>query len=271
MPQSYPVTVVIRTKDIESRFSELLSRLSHQTLKCAEIVIIDNFSSRKKLEEMQCFLFSVERRLFDDRTSIKLVPLTDGEFSYPYSANVGVFVASSELVCIVNGHSLPSSDSWLEIGAAHFISPLVAAVGGYFTSHEDGTFWEKLVYDWWWKRRNEITKAFVEDNYFSTVNCILRRSLWKSYPFDEKLPVEIPLAKRFGGEDYDWAEEMQARGYKLVVEPRFNVCHSHQETFAQLVQKYLVWRRIRKQIRHFRRPRSSYTRLERIRPSYYSF
>ncbi len=135
--------------------------------------------------------------------------------------------------------------------------------------HRHGTAWEKLAYDWGWRRLNELSGFYAKDEYFSTVNCILRRSLWEEYPFDEKIPEKIPYAGKFGGEDYDWGVEMLARGYRLVVEPKFDVYHSHGETISQLVPKYLIWRRIRKNIRSLRRPRESYTRLKSVNPSQY--
>jgi len=270
MPREHHRTAIaIRTKDVEPRLPELLLRLAGQTLEASEIVVVDNFSSKKHLEDMQHLLSSAKTTLFGSSVSVKLVPITDRDFSHPYSTNLGVSVANSDLVCITNGHSFPCSDDWLGNGVAHFENSDVAGVGGYSTAHEDGTVWEKLGYDWGWKRCNEVTKAYTKDSHFSTVNCILRKSLWEEYPFDEKLPDEIPETRRFGGEDYDWAQEMRARGYRIIVEPRFSVSHSHSETGPQLLTKYLVWHRIRKNIRSLKRPRKSYTRLEGAKPLYY--
>jgi len=267
----YRVSILIRTRDIESCFKELLFRLSHQTLRPSEVVVVDNFSSQKKLEEMGSLLLLLKKKFFGNQIYVKLVPIVDEEFSHSYSANVGVSVAKGDLVCITNGHSLPTSNTWLENGVIHFKIPKVAGVGGYSTPHKNGTIWEKIAYKWWWSKLNEMSGAYAKDDYFSTINCILRKSLWEKYPFDERLPSEIPYSSKFGGEDYDWAREMIARGYKIVVEPKFNVCHSHGETLAQLVSKYIVWRRIRKKIRSFRRPRKSYTKLKRVKSLSYDF
>jgi glycosyltransferase involved in cell wall biosynthesis len=267
--KNYTVSILIRTRDIETHLQELLWRLSHQTLPPSELVIVDNFSSKKKLEDMHSLLKWTKKKFFDGKIYVKLVPIRDEEFSHSYSTNVGVSVAIGNLICITNGHSLPFSNTWLESGVTHFKSQKVAGVGGYFIPHKNGTVWEKLVYNWW-KRLNEISKAYIKDDYFSTINCIIRKSLWEKYPFDEELPREIPHARKFGGEDYDWAIEMLARGYRIVVEPRFNVCHSHQETLEQLIPKYFVWRQIRKKIRVFKRPRESYTSLKRVKSLYYN-
>jgi len=83
------------------------------------------------------------------------------------------------------------------------------------------------------------------------------------------LSDEIAQVRKFGGEDCDWATEMLARGYKIVVEPKFDVYHSHGETLSKLVSKYPIWRRIRKKVKSFRRPRKFYTKLESVKPPYY--
>ena len=265
----HSVTVLVRTRDIERHFHELLQALSCQTLRPSELVVVDNFSSKSRLDDMINLLSAAKRRQFANRIRVKIVPITDEEFSYAYSANVGISVAESDLVCITNGHCLPLSDEWLESGVSHFRSLDVAGVGGYARPHKDGTAWEKLAYDWGWRRLNELSRFYVRDDYFSTVNCVLRRSLWEEYPFDERIPEKIPRSGRFGGEDYDWGKEMLARGYKLIVEPGFDVLHSHGENISQLVPKYLVWRRIRRNVKSLRRPRESFTSLRRKRPLHY--
>ena len=265
----YEVSVVIRTRDIERHLYELLDRLSSQTLQPSEIVIVDNFSTGKLLNELIFLIRKVKRELFNGDVQMKVVPISDSEFSYAYSANIGVWASQFELVCITNGHCLPISDKWLEYGISHFKSRNVAGVAGYTLPHRYGTIWEKLAFDFGWRRPMEQSRAYVKDHFFSTTNCILRRSLWMEYSFDERMPELIENADRFGGEDYDWALEMLARGYRIIVEPRFDVYHSHGESLPRLVSKFLIWRKIRKDIRSLERPRESYTRLRRTRPFFY--
>jgi GT2 family glycosyltransferase len=262
--EDHNISILIRTRDLENLLPNLLRKLSVQTVQPNEVVIVDNYSSETSFGKMKSFLEEAKGVVFQNRVSLKLVPIADRDFSHPYSTNLGVGVASGDFVCILNGHSIPTSNSWVEFGVSHFSDPKVAGVAGYFTAHRNGTFWEKLFYDWWWKKRKEISNACSKDDYFSTVNCILRRSLWVQYPFDERLPVDIPETRWFGGEDFDWAEEMQARGYEIVVDPRFNVSHSHGDTLAQLVPKYVAWRQIRRRIESYSRPRQSHTRVKAI-------
>lgn len=263
------VSILIRTRDMENRFPELLWRLSHQTLKPLELVIVDNFSSNKNLEEMLRFLSVAKAKFFNSQVSVKLVPIADFEFSHSFSTNVGVYLSKSEFVCITNGHSLPPSDKWLDKGISHFKSQEVAGVGGYYSPHRDGTIWEKIIYASW-SRFKTASKAYLKDNHFSTVNCIIRKSLWKEYPFDERLPSTIPYTEEFGGEDYDWAVEMQARGYKVVIDPNFKVFHSHGETLLPLISKHIIWNRIKSEIKALKRPRESYTKLGKLKPKCYN-
>ena len=263
------VSVLIRTRDIEGYFHELLQSLSCQTICPSELVVVDNYSSIDRLEEMTDFLRKAKNEFFSNKTKVVIVPLTDDEFSYAYSANAGTSVASGNLVCIINGHCLPTSKEWLESAIAHFRDEKVAGVAGYTLPHKQGTVWEKLAFDWGWRKLNESSKAYRRDTYFSTTNCVFRRPLWEEYPFDEKLPDLIHEANKFGGEDYDWSLEMLARGYRLIVEPRFDVYHSHGETVSHLVPKYLAWRKIRKKLRSFTRPRGSFTRINGKLPKHY--
>jgi len=263
------VSVVIRTRDVEKHLYELLDRLACQTVQPSELVIVDNFSTIKSLDDMIDLLKKAKTELFDDKIRVKVVPITDEEFSYAYSANVGVWASQYEFVCITNAHCLPISDRWLESGISHFEEQNTAGVAGYTSPHRYGTIWEKLAFDLGWRRLKEQTGAYVKDTFFSTTNCILRRSLWTQYSFDERIPEIIENAGKFGGEDYDWALEMLARGYKLIVEPEFDVYHSHGESLSRLVSKYLIWRKIRKDIRSLKRPRESYTRLRITQPKIY--
>lgn len=233
------VSVAIRTGNIEKHFRELLLRLSRQTLHSSELVVVDNFSSKRKLNDMVNLLLLTKKKFFSNQIYVKVVPVTDKEFSHIYSTNVGVFVVDCDLVCITNGHSLPVSEVWLESGVAYFRNLKVVGVAGYSSAHEDGSVWEKLGYEWGWKRPNELSGAYVKDDFFSTVNYVLRKSLWEEYLFDEKLSDEIAQARKFGREDYDWATEMLARGYKIVVESKFDVYHSHGEKLSRSSQNIL--------------------------------
>jgi len=254
------ISVVVRTRDSENRLGDLLQKLSLQTIEPSQLIIVDNYSSEEKLEEIKASLLDAKKQLFQNNISIKLIPLTDTEFSHSFSTNVGLSHAENEFICITNGHSLPISKNWLENGLIHFKDPTVAGISGYFHPSTNASVWEKF-HGFAWATFRETTNMNMKDLYFSTMNCLLRKSFWEKYPFDENLPAIVPESKRYGGEDYDWGLEMVARGYKIVVEPRFDVYHSHNESFAPFLSRRIALQRLKGSIKHFKRPRESFTRV----------
>jgi len=256
-------SVVIRTKDKESYFEPLLKNLSAQTVLPSEIVVVDNYSSQKKLRLLERDLRGIIKK-YPTLQRIKLVPISDEEFSHPYSTNLGVSAAESELVCIINAHSMPTSFDWLEHGTKHFENLEVAGVSGFFIPHKDGFVFGKLDALLYYFSQKMISRQ----GRFCTINCVIRRSLWENYPFDENLPRIIPETKRYGLEDYDWSEEMVARGFEVIIEPAFSVCHSHQKGLVEMTRNfknYFLFRRIQRKINTFKRPRISYSRVFRAK------
>ena len=264
----YEVSVVIRTRDIEDKLFKLLSMLAAQTIKPEQIVIVDNYSCERSLKNMKSFLLKAKKKLFTSETAIRLVALPDELFSHAYSTNLGVYFADNEFVCITNGHSLPISRQWLENGLIHFENPKIAGVSGYFLPLSNASLWEKLQHFIWVLERKG-TNILKREFYFSTINCILRKSLWKKYPFDENLPKIIPESKRYGGEDYDWGLEMIARDYKITIDPKFNVYHCHGESFAPFFWKNLMYSKIKRSLKRLKRPRKSFTMVFESRSRFY--
>jgi hypothetical protein len=257
--EHFGISVIIRTRDSEN-IHELLKALSVQTVKPSQLIIVDNYSCQEKLKETKVILYEKEQELFHNDTPIKLIPLANNDFSHPYSTNLGIFHAENEFACITNGHSLPISQSWLESGLIHFKDPSVAGVSGYFHPSQNASVWERF-HSFLWATFKETTKISRKDHYFSTINGLLRKSCWKEYPFDENLPEIVPRSKGYGGEDYDWGLEMVMRGYKIVVEPKFDVYHSHNESFSPFLSRRIAYQRLRSRIKRLKRPRKSFTKV----------
>jgi hypothetical protein len=236
-----------------------LKSLSVQTLLPSQLVIIDNYSNEAERDHLKTYLVKECEQAFKDRgVKFKLIALSDDEFSHAYSTNLGVFASDHELVCITNAHSLPISTEWLETGAEYFKDQKIAGVSGYFFPHHQSTFLakvDKAVYQF-------TQKSILHQDWCSTVNCIMRKTLWKAYSFDENLPNIIPGTKKYGLEDYDWSREMVARSFKIIVDPAFSVFHSHDNSWRETVRnlrRYFVYRRLQSKIDSLERPRVSFT------------
>jgi GT2 family glycosyltransferase len=255
------MSVVIRTRDKEKYFHDLLMNLRQQTVQASELIIVNNYSTEERRSLFRNYLIEESKCVFSDRgVRVKLADLGDSEFSHAYSTNVGMVATENELVCITNSHSIPISCHWLEDGRAYFEDSSVAGVSGFFMPHPEGTVIGELdrkVYRF-------VQKAVLRQNWCSTINCLIRRSLWNVYPFDENLLKIIPETRKLGLEDYDWSREMRTRGYRIVVDPSFSVFHSHGTTLSEAsrnVRGYFVYREIQQRINHLKRPRNAFSRL----------
>jgi GT2 family glycosyltransferase len=255
------ISVVIRTRDKERFLEKLLKTLSLQSILPSEIIIVNNFSSERKLKSLKGSLAKHTEQYRKSGREVKLALVSDQKFSHPYSTNLGINQAENEFVCVTNAHSLPISFSWLEDGLTHFKNEKVACVSGYFYPHQDTQCTRNLSIIAY-----RITEKYVlKMNWCSTMNCIIRKSLWKEYPFDENLPKVIPKTRIYGLEDYDWTLEMEARGLKTIVDPRFSIYHSHGSGLSEIrrnIQNFFIHKRLQRQIRKLKRPRESFCSIK---------
>ncbi len=231
------VSFVIRTKDESMWIGKVLQFLMDQTFKDFEIIIIDSGSTDKTLEIVKKF-------------PIRLIQIKPEEFNYSYALNLGISKANGKYIGIISGHSIPVSDSWLSDGLKNFKDGKVAAISGNYSSFPVGYFSRSLGRLFF----KPCQKKLNFNPWMTNTNSLVRKDLWKQYPFDEKLPE---------CEDYDWASEMISRGYNVIKDPKFNVFHSH---FLLGRPGYSArkprWEKICAIIDKRKRPRKSYSKIE---------
>jgi hypothetical protein len=235
--------------------------MSIQTVLPSEIVVVDNYSNEEQCDLFRKHLVEQSRNVFTERmVKVKLVVMSDDEFSHAYSTNIGVAASDAELICITNGHSLPISASWLEDGERHFADPQVAGVSGYFCPHHQSSIFTKLdcaLYKF-------SQRSILRQDWCSTINSMIRKSLWEVCPFDENLPNMVQGTRKYGLEDYDWSKEMIARSFKIIIDPAFSVYHSHGNSLKETVRNvkgYFVYRSLQKKINSLERPKTSHSRV----------
>ncbi|MEM1312386.1 MAG: glycosyltransferase [Patescibacteria group bacterium] len=211
-PENPTTSWVIRTKNEEKWLPKVLETLFLQSRLDFEIIIVDSGSTDSTLDIVKDYPV---------RSVINILP---DQFNYSYALNLGINESWGEYIGIISAHSLPTSRDWYREAIKNFRDPLVACVGGQYTSLPDGSYDEKLgdiIYHIKRVAQGDIYTGITKDQYFEEItntNCLIRKKLWNSYNFDEELE---------GSEDFDWAMEMRSRGYKTVFDPIFNVYHSH--------------------------------------------
>jgi len=197
------VSFVIRTKNEGKFIGKVLGLLQKQTFKDFEIIIVDSGSTDKTLEIV-------------NKYSAKVLKIDPKDFNYSYALNFGIKNASGKYICIISGHSIPITDSWLEDGVRIMKEDNVAGLSGYWTDFILGYFSRPLgrlaFLLPYFKKRKDF------DPWLTNTNSLINKKYWQEYNFDEKLE---------GSEDYDWACEMISRGYNIAKIKSFSVFHSH--------------------------------------------
>jgi GT2 family glycosyltransferase len=228
------ISIVIRTIGNE-RMPLLLDSLFKQTYIPSEVIIVNNGPA------------------LDSDYDVKEVRISDEEFTHMYSTNLGVSLANNELVCITNGHSLPLNNEWLENGVKRMEKDVAGVTG------------RPLPHNALARKVYSVAQKLFLGSSLCTICCIIKKSLWSRYPFDEKLPDIIPETKQLGGEDYDWGLQMKSLGYRIVYEPKFSVFHAHHDKLylesERNLKVFLLHSERNRKINALNRPRKSFSKV----------
>jgi len=222
------ISIVIRTLNEKEKLKQLLEAIKEQDyVGSYEIVVVDNESTDGCPELARKY-------------GAEVVTIKRNEFTYPKSINMGVTVASGELIVLTVGHALPYRKDWLSIGSRHFKDKKVAGVQGLIAPQKDCTLVELLTYwPFYFKQRlrglYEVKKISLND-VFGAVNCMVRKSVWEKHHFDEDYQL--------GGEDSQWAKWAINNGYKIINEPCFVIRHSHNQGLVDLTRQLILWKRM---------------------------
>jgi glycosyltransferase involved in cell wall biosynthesis len=190
-------SVIVRCKDEEKLIERTFQSLRRQTVE-PEIIVVDSGSRDRSVE--------IARRWCDE-----LIEIPAESFTFGYSLNVGARAASAPFHFALSAHCHADRDDWIERTLTHYELTDVAGVYGYH-AYPDGT---------------PITGVFHQDAAharahpfwgFSNHASSWRASVWKEFPFDEKLPA---------AEDREWAQRVLDAGWVIAFDPELTVDMSH--------------------------------------------
>lgn len=227
--------IIIRTKNEEKWIGENLKRLSEQTYKNFEVIIVDSGSTDKTLEMVEGF---------SDKLDIKIVKIKSEEFSYPFALNFGISRSiAGKYIVILSGHSLPSSDTWIADGLGNFTDEKIAGVYGFVWALPDGSVSEKLIFNKYICRlrnifRKQLIVSYSAMGVMGFTNAIIRKDLWEKRMFNEGYGL--------GGEDTEWAAYWFSKGYVVVRDIRFSAYHSHGLSLGRLRKQFKYWKTLDK-------------------------
>jgi len=219
------VSVIVRSKNEEATVGLTLRLIRDQTVKPAEIILVDNASTDRTT--------AIARQY-----GCKIVNIEDHEFNHAHSCNLGVQNSAGDLIVFTNAHAFPGSTSWLEYGLRHFVDSRAAGVYSMPAVDHRASFSERFVeilkravFGQATLRVLDRASIFVGLGLMNTGSAIIRRDLWEKHPFD------VELSAHGGGEDSEWGFHYLRRGYKVVEDAAFGVYHCHGDTLARYLAR----------------------------------
>ncbi len=206
-------SVVIRCFNEEEHIGRLLTGLMRQRRPPDQIVIVDSGSTDATLAIASRFPVDVET-------------IRPEEFSFGRSLNIGCRTATGDVIVLASAHVFPVYDSWLAELTAPFSDPRTALTYGRQVGGERTKYSEQRVMARWF---SPVSEPDQQHAFCNNANAAIRRSVWQTQPYDEELT---------GLEDLDWAKKALEAGHRIAYVATAPIVHVHEETFAQLVNRY---------------------------------
>ena len=208
------VALIVRCFNEEQHIGRLLTGALRQTLRPDEIVVVDSGSTDATLSVAAAF----------DVTTITISP---EEFSFGRALNRGLHAAAGHDVCVfASAHVYPVYDTWLAQLVSAFRRPEVALAYGRQQTPPGGRYSEARLLGHWFPPDSAIRQRHP---FCNNANAAVRREVWQQLRYDEELT---------GLEDLDWAKRAMADGHAISYVAEAPVVHVHDESVAQVVNRY---------------------------------
>ncbi|MCI0552910.1 MAG: glycosyltransferase family 2 protein [Anaerolineae bacterium] len=206
-------SIVIRAYNEEKHIGRLLEGIRHQTLKDAEIILVDSGSSDSTIAIAESF-------------GARIIRIPPSEFTFGRSLNFGLRSATREFVVIASAHVYPVYPDWLESLLRPFENDNIALTYGQQRGPESAKFSEQQIFHQWYP---DVSKPKQETAFCNNANAAIRKSLWEKNPYDETLT---------GLEDIAWAKLAKEQGYDITYVAEAEVVHVHNETPRGVFDRY---------------------------------
>lgn len=211
--KSLEPSIIIRAFNEEEHIGRLLTGIMKQTVEDPEIVLVDSGSSDAT-------------RAIASQYPVKIVHIDPAEFTFGRSLNRGIEAASGDIMVIISAHCYPVYPDWLEKLIAPFENPQVAAAYGKQRGGASNHFSEHQFFRTYFPN---ISQPAQKQPYMHNANSAIRKSLWVKNPFDEGLT---------GIEDIAWSSWVREEGFLIAYIAEAEVIHLHDETMAQVHNRY---------------------------------
>jgi glycosyltransferase involved in cell wall biosynthesis len=207
------ISVVIRAYNEGQHIGRLLAGIEKQTLKDVEVIVVDSGSTDGTVD-------------IATRHGARVIHIQPHEFTFGRSLNKGVAAADGEYVVIISAHCFPVYPDWLEQIIKPFADSQVAVSYGKQRGGETNWYSEHQFFR---KYFPDISQLQQGHPYAHNANAAIRRSLWEQHPYNENIT---------GLEDLAWSSWAFEQGYTIAYIAEAEVIHLHDETPAQVHNRY---------------------------------
>ncbi len=218
------VSVLIRTKNEARWLPVTVQAIRRQRVQPREIIIVDSGSTDGTMETVAGV------------PGIRIVTMPPEAFTFGRALNVGFHEAQGKYVACLSAHAVPVDDGWLSALLEAIQDPRTAGVYGRQLPQPDARppVQRDLLTYYGTVQRSQDS---VGEHFFSNANALIRRDLWRRFPFDEGLTY---------CEDQLWTRNVIAAAYRVAYAPEAAVYHSHNESLAAVCRRAyleaLAWR-----------------------------
>lgn len=218
------ISVVIPVKNGGADLVRCLDGIARQDVgEPVEVVVVDSGSIDGSVARAQDFGAVVHE-------------IPAAEFGHGRTRNLGVGLASGDLVVFTSQDAVAADEHWLaRLATAARRSAAVAGAYGRQLPHPGARPPEVFFLDFMYgpsgrtQRLAPGDELSYESTLFSNVNAAIPRAVLERFPFRDDLSMS---------EDQEWSRRVLREGYELVYEPRAVVRHSHRYTIASAFRRF---------------------------------
>ena len=218
------ISVVIPVKDGGAELVRCLDGIARQAVdEPVEVVVVDSGSSDGSPDRARAAGAVVHE-----------IPAS--EFGHGRTRNLGVQLATGDLVVFTSQDAVADNDEWLgRLSAAARGAPDVGGADGRQRPHADARPPEIFFLDFMYGPRARVQRLApgeeltYQATLFSNVNAAIPRSVLEQFPLRDDLTMS---------EDQEWSRRILRTGAALVYEPRAAVRHSHAYSVGSAFRRF---------------------------------
>ena len=162
----------------------------------------------------------------------RLIQIPNSEFNHGLTRNRGAQETRGEVLILLVQDAVPHGSDWMRTFVSNFADPEVAGVYCHQIPHQNcGPFLRDRLKTWVQGEGHPIVKQVADPMAFELLSPYER---WRTIAFDDvssavrrSVVTKLPFQRRQFGEDITWAKGAILAGYKVLMDPRCAVEHSH--------------------------------------------